>query len=180
MTVMETIPAGAGDFAALVREHQAMVYSIAWHFLHDRALAEEVAQEVFFNLHRNLDTVESPAHAQAWLRKATVRRSIDEGRRRQRRFTVSLENVPEPSMKASPGDPLLGELLRKMVASLSATPRMIVILRYQEELEPAEIAALVEMPLSTVKSHLARSLALLREKLERRGMGPGRGGGEEA
>jgi RNA polymerase sigma-70 factor (ECF subfamily) len=58
-----------------------------------------------------------------------------------------------------------------MVASLPEAQRMTVILRYQEELEPAEIAGLLEMPLATVKSHLHRALALLREKLERRGMG---------
>jgi RNA polymerase sigma-70 factor (ECF subfamily) len=44
-------------------------------------------------------------------------------------------------------------------------------LRYQEDLDPAEIADILEMPLGTVKSHLQRSLALLREKLERRGLG---------
>jgi RNA polymerase sigma-70 factor, ECF subfamily len=42
---------------------------------------------------------------------------------------------------------------------------MIVILRYQEGLEPAEIAELLDMPVATVKSHLQRSLALLRRKL---------------
>ena len=46
-----------------------------------------------------------------------------------------------------------------------------MILRYQEDLDPAEIADILEMPLGTVKSHLQRSLALLREKLERRGLG---------
>jgi len=48
---------------------------------------------------------------------------------------------------------------------------MVMVMRYQEDLDPAEIAELLEMPLGTVKSHLQRSLALLREKLERRGLG---------
>ena len=48
---------------------------------------------------------------------------------------------------------------------------MAVILRYQEELEPTEIAGVLEMPVATVKSHLHRALALLREKMERRGLG---------
>jgi RNA polymerase sigma-70 factor (ECF subfamily) len=159
------------DFAELVREHQAMVHGIAWHFLRDRAAAEEVAQEVFLGLHRNLGGIQSPAHAAFWLRKVAAQRALDEGRRRNRRPQLALDAVAEPAVPPAPGDPMLGELLRRLVASLPEAPRMVMILRFQEDLEPAEIAEALEMPLATVKSHLHRSLALLREKLERRGMG---------
>jgi RNA polymerase sigma-70 factor (ECF subfamily) len=60
-------------------------------------------------------------------------------------------------------------MLRRLVATLPEGPRTVMILRYQEDLDPSDIAALLEMPVSTVKSHIQRSLALLREKLERRG-----------
>jgi RNA polymerase sigma-70 factor (ECF subfamily) len=159
------------DFKELLRQHQAMVFSIALHYLRDRATAEEVAQEVFWGLHRNLDRIETPAHAVAWLRKVAVQRSIDEGRRRSRRPQVALDDVAEPAAGAKPGDPLLSELLRKLIATLAEAPRMVMVLRYQEDLDPAEIAAALEMPVATVKSHLQRSLALLREKLARRGIG---------
>ena len=74
-------------------------------------------------------------------------------------------------MVAAQGDPLLGETLRKLIATLAEAPRMVMILRYQEDLDPMEISELLEIPLATVKSHLQRSLALLREKLARRGLG---------
>ena len=167
---IEAVEAGC-DFRALVRQHQAMVFSIALHFLRDRASAEEVAQEVFFSLHRNLRQIESPAHAAAWLRKVAVQRSIDEGRRRSRRPQVALEDVAEPAARFTPGDPLLSDLLRRLVATLPEAPRMVMVLRYQEDLEPSEIATVLEMPVATVKSHLQRSLAMLRGKLERRGVG---------
>ena len=159
------------DFPGLVRRYQAMVFSLAWHFLHDHAVAEEVAQEVFFSLHRNLGSIRSLAHAAFWLRKVTAQRAIDEDRRRRRRPQVALADVPEPAAKAPAADPLLEETLRRLVATLAEVPRMVVILRYQEDLEPSEIAELLEMPVATVKSHLQRSLSLLREKLARRGMG---------
>jgi RNA polymerase sigma-70 factor (ECF subfamily) len=165
-TVRETV-----CFDELMREHRSMVFSVAYHFLHDRDQAEEVAQDVFLSLHRNLGEIESPAHAAHWLRRVAVQRSIDASRRRMRRPVVALENVKEPSVKPSAGDPLLGELLRKLVVSLPETQRMVVILRYQEDLDPTEIAAVMGIPIGTVKSHLQRSLALLREKLERRGVG---------
>lgn len=158
------------EFEDLVREHQAMVFSLAYHFLRDRGVAEEIAQEVFLSLHRNLARVESAAHALFWLRQAAVRRSIDEARRRSRRPQVTLEEVPEPRARATVGDPMMGAVLRRLVASLPETPRLVMVLRYQEDLDPPDIARVLEMPLATVKSHLHRSLLLLREKLERRGI----------
>ena len=159
------------DFGELVRAHQSMVFSLVYHFLHDRDLAEELAQEVFLSLHQNLGRIQSAEHAGFWLRKVAVQRAIDETRRRKRRPQVALELVKEPSVSAAPGDPLLSDVLRRLIATLAEAPRAVVILRYQEDLDPAEIADILEMPLGTVKSHLQRSLALLREKLERRGLG---------
>jgi len=62
---------------------------------------------------------------------------------------------------------MLRERLRKLVQSLPEKARTVMILRYQEDLDPEEIARTLEMPVRTVKSHLQRSLALLREKLSR-------------
>ena len=58
-----------------------MVFSLSYHFLHDRDLAEEIAQEVFLALHRHMADIKSPSHAVFWLRKVVVQRSIDETRR---------------------------------------------------------------------------------------------------
>ncbi len=159
------------DFDALMRQHQSLVYSLAYHFLHNREVAEEVAQEVFLSLHRNLRNIQSPAHALFWLRKVTVQRAIDEGRRRTRRPQVALEDVAEPAAQIQPQDPMLRETLRRLIATLAEAPRAVMILRYQEDLDPAEIAEILGMPVATVKSHLQRSLALLREKFARRSMG---------
>ena len=92
-------------------------------------------------------------------------------RKRQRRPQVALDDVAELSVGPAPGDPMLGGMLRRLIATLPETPRMAMILRYQEDLDPAEIAETMGIPLGTVKSHIQRSLALLREKLERRGVG---------
>ncbi len=154
----------AMDFTELVRRHQSMVFSIAYHFLHDRGAAEEVAQDVFLQLHRDLPSLHSDAHATFWLRKTTTHRCIDYARRRQAHPEVELENVPEPVAFAPERDPLLARRLQALVRSLPETPRIIVVLRYQEDLDPAEIARVLEMPVNTVKSHLQRALATLRDK----------------
>jgi RNA polymerase sigma-70 factor (ECF subfamily) len=158
-------------FADLVREHQSMVFSIAYHFLRDRAVAEELSQEVFLHLHKNLKAIQSPIHLTHWLRKVTSHRCVDQARRLKLRPRVSLtdylERSPEPAAEFHMADPLLSVALRRLIARLPERSRMIVILRYQEDLDPAEIAEILDIPLGTVKSNLHRSLALLRGKLER-------------
>ena len=156
----------ADSFAGLVRKHQSMVFSMAYAFLRDRASAEEVAQDVFLELHRALDGLDSPGHIVNWLRRVTAHRSID--RQRRLRPLWALEDVKEPAAPPSQGDPMLAEALRQLVASLPEKPRLVMILRYQEDMDAAEIAEALEMPVGTVKSHIQRSLRLLKEKLERK------------
>ena len=154
------------DFAGLVRQQQAMVFSIALHFLRDRQAAEELAQDVFLHLHQHLGSLKSPQHVTFWLRKVTNHRCIDYARRRKW-SQVSLDDVPELPAATTAGDPLLRRRLRQLVASLPENARAVVILRYQEDLTPTEIAEVLTMSVATVKSHLQRSLAMLREKVER-------------
>lgn len=154
------------SFARLVKKHQSMVFSMAYAFLRDPGAAEEVAQDVFFELHRSLESLQSPDHVVNWLRKVTAHRSID--RQRRMRPLWALEEIREPAAPADPSDPMLKEALRTLIASLPEMPRLVMILRYQEDMDAAEIGEVLEMPLGTVKSHLQRSLKLLREKLARR------------
>jgi RNA polymerase sigma-70 factor, ECF subfamily len=167
MTLERASQGDQSAFADIVREHQAMVYGLAVHFLRDRALAEELAQEVFLELYRNLGSIRSPEHLNFWLRKVASNRCVDQARRRAIRPKVGLDDVPEVATEDSPADPMLSEALRKCVGTLPETPRMVLVLRYQEDLDPSEIAAMLDMPVNTVKSHLQRSLALLRAKLTR-------------
>jgi RNA polymerase sigma-70 factor, ECF subfamily len=167
---VSAVPRGLTEdrFAELVREHQGMVFSIAYSCLRDRAVAEEVAQDVFLELYRSRSTFESAGHAVNWLRRVAAHRSIDRIRRRQP--FLALVDVREPAAVPVPGDVLLQENLRQLVASLPPKPRMVMILRFQEDLDPSEIAEILEMPVRTVKSHLQRSIVLLREKLARRSL----------
>jgi RNA polymerase sigma-70 factor (ECF subfamily) len=153
-------------FADLVRLHQAMVFSLAHHFFRDRALAEDLAQEVFLHLYQNLSSIESMGHLKYWLRKVTSHRCIDY-LRKQKMQTVSVDEAPEPMSMFNWPDAMMQSTLRRIVATLPEKPRLVVTLRYQEDLDPTEIAEILEMPLNTVKSHLRRSLVILREKVTR-------------
>jgi len=158
----------AASFTAIVRQHQSMVFSVAYHFLRDQALAEEIAQEAFLRLYRNLDSIESASHLMNWLRKVTWRLCVDEVRSRPALHPVSLDEVNEPVVQTPDSDPLLAERLRAMVSGLPEGMRMTVILRFQEDMELSEIANVLDIPINTVKSRLQRALAMLRDRLAHR------------
>jgi RNA polymerase sigma-70 factor, ECF subfamily len=154
------------NFDDLVARHQSMVFSIALHFLHDRAAAEELAQDVFLQLHRHLASLQSAEHVTFWLRRVTAHRCIDHQRRR--RFPLlSIDRIAEPAAPSSPADPILARRLRALVRELPAHTRVAVVLRYQEDLTPEEIARALDRPVATVKSQLQRALKTLRARVLR-------------
>ena len=160
----------------MVEAHQSRVYSIAFRILGDRGTAEEVAQDVFLALYRHMENLKSEEHLLAWLRRVTVHRATDAYRRRACRADFAADEFCEErtilheSGSANSGlsfeSDFLTTRMEQMVAMLPPTQRAVVLLRYQEDMLPTEISALLSMPLGTVKSHLQRALKLLRSKAE--------------
>ena len=149
-----------------------MVFSIALRMAGDRGAAEEIAQDVFMELHAKLAELSTAEHVLYWLRRVASHRSIDWIRRRSSTQEIAmdeatLESVRELVAEQDAGDPLLSRYLYQLLASLPPVQRSVVVLRYQEELSPDEIVTALEMPVATVKSHLQRTLKLLRAKAER-------------
>lgn len=160
------------DFEQLIDEHQSMVYSLAVRMTGDRGLAEEIAQDVFLALDKDLGKIKSPLHARHWLRRVAMSRAADALRRRRVRgvdLWVELEEshgAPEEQRNAPERSSPLAARLEQLVATLPAPQRAALILRYQEDLTPEEIAQTLDAPLATVKSNLQRGLKLLRAKAE--------------
>jgi RNA polymerase sigma-70 factor, ECF subfamily len=151
-----------------------MVFSIALRIVGERGAAEEVAQDAFLELHAALGKMESADHVRFWLRRVTVNRATDSLRRRSVRpewkaeewqeedsYTLLQERVGARSRVTK-----VETRLEEMVSALPATLRGVVVLRYQEDLDPDEIAKVLGQPLATVKSNLQRGLGLLRRKAD--------------
>ncbi len=155
------------DFERLVDEHQSMVFSLAWRVTGDRGLAEEIAQDVFLELDRNMTKIESPQHALFWLRRVTMSRSADALRRRRvRGVDLWVEIQEDHGAPHEERSSALGARLEQLLATLPEPQRAALVLRYQEDLSPDEISATLDAPLATVKSNLQRGLKLLRAKAE--------------
>src|SRR6202012_481529 len=161
------------DFEQLVEQHQSMVFSLALRMTGARGLAEEVAQDAFLELDKHLRSIESAEHALFWLRRVTMSRATDALRRRRVRGMDLWVEIEErhglPTEDTGVGPRLvsgLGSRLEALLTTLPEAQRAAILLRYQEELTPEEIAKALDAPLATVKSHLQGGLKLLRAKAE--------------
>ena len=155
------------DFEQLVDEHQSMVFSLALRMTGDSGLSEEIAQDVFLELDKHLGKIKSADHACFWLRRVAMSRSVDALRRSKvRRMGLWVEIEEHHGVPPEERSSLLGARLETLLETLPQPQRAALILRYQEDLTPEEIAATLESPVATVKSNLQRGLKLLRAKAD--------------
>ncbi len=155
------------EFRRLVETHQRMVFSLALRVTGEHGTAEEVAQDAFLELFRSGDKLESEDHVRFWLRRVTVHRATDALRKRSRRPEAAAEEWMEEQHVESNAEAVGAAVVAKLEELLRGLPeamRVAVVLRYQEEMLPEEIAALLGQPVATVKSNLQRGLQLLRRK----------------
>lgn len=155
-------------FRQLVVAFQARLYSLALRLTGQPADAEELAQDAFVQLHASLWRIEDVEHLQKWLLRAIYHRSIDRIRQRKRQGQrlplEALGDSPEGQAPDSGADPLAASRLYQLLMQLQPEARAVVLLRYQDDLDPVDIAAFLDMSVNTVKSHLRRSLQWLREQ----------------
>lgn len=148
------------DPGALARRFAPAVYRLAYARTGSRADAEDVMQEVFLRLVRHKPAFDSEAHARAWLLKVASNCAADLFRLPWRKREEPLEE--DVSAPEEPGEGSVTEA----VLSLPAKYRVPIHLYYYEGYSVAEIADITGKREGTVKSHLSRARALLRDKLK--------------
>jgi len=161
------MPMESGEFRRLIEAHQRMVFSLALRVTGEHGAAEEVAQDVFLELHRGGEKLESEDHVRFWLRRVTVHRATDALRKKARQPEAGAEEWMEEQYVQDNSEGLNAAvivLLEELLRTLPEQMRVVIVLRYQEDMLPEEIARLLGQPVATVKSNLQRGLQLLRRK----------------
>ena len=141
----------------LFARHWPDAYRAALLIAHDRAAAEDIAQEAFVAALRALPRFDRRRPLRPWLHRIVVNRAIDWARRL--RQEVAIEAVPE--MAAPPADVTGLGALGEALARLSPEHRAVVVMRYLLELTPGEISEALDLPRGTVNSRLRRGLDAL-------------------
>lgn len=165
---------GSGDERVLRSVYERwspLVHTLALRSLSDVAAAEDVTQQVFVRAWRSRSTYD-PAKAPlgAWLVGIARNCITDAHTERTRRTRLTIAVAGEEAAAPMAEDVTDGLAERVMVAGeldrLDEVPRTVMRLAFYEELSHREIAERLDLPLGTVKSHIRRSLARLRTRLE--------------
>lgn len=165
--------ARAGDtlaFRMLVERYSPIAWQLARVLVPDSGQAEDALQEAWIDVWRGLSQFDLTRPFRPWLLTVVANRCRMITRRPRPRLLVlrddiagtlpATEQMPEES--SAPGQ---SEGLQAALAALTPEQRRVVALRYQADLDLAEIAIVCQLPLSTVKSRLYRALAALRLRL---------------
>ncbi|HEX7290287.1 MAG TPA: RNA polymerase sigma factor [Conexibacter sp.] len=146
--------------AELFDRHWEAAHRAAYLITHDRAAAEDIAQEAFLAALRALPRFDRRRPLRPWLHRIVANRAIDWARARQLRREVGAEAAPElPG--SEPASAAWPDHVAAALAQLPPEQRAVIVLRHLLELTPREIAALLELPQGTVNSRLRRGLDAL-------------------
>ena len=174
--------ARSGDrsaFGQLVDLYKDKIFHLAYRMTGSRQEAEDIVQETFMRVYANLDKYDSRWKFSTWIFRIGNNLCIDRLRKRRPTWSLDAENPDAdggdgyamlPTNDASPEDRMvLSEMqknIRDAIAQLPDKYRSVVVLRYLQDLSLNEIADILELPVSTVKTRLHRGRESLRRKLE--------------
>ena len=160
-------------FAALVNEHQRNVYNLAVRVLNDEQEAQDLAQETFVRAWMALPNFKGQSQFRTWLyrivtnlcynRLPNLRRSLND------LGDDVMEDIPETNFNNPAQEFESNETRRHLhqaIDDLGASYKLLITLRYQNELSYDEIASTLNLPLGTVKTGLFRAKEKLRAALE--------------
>ena len=161
-------------FGALVEQYRDNVYRLAYRMCGNAYDADEAAQEAFVAAWRALPNFRGDAKFSTWLYRLTTNAAIDVMRREKRHQTVGDGEMMDLADDAdSPQETVerteQQEAVQKALATLSEEYREVLLLRYMEELDYAEIAEVLQLPSGTVKSRINRAKAALKTALLKSG-----------
>ncbi|MBI5032885.1 MAG: sigma-70 family RNA polymerase sigma factor [Chloroflexi bacterium] len=154
-------------FTKLVCRHQGSVVSLIYRMCGDLRLAEDAAQEAFVRVWQNLKSYKPQYAFRSWLYRIATNVALDVLRRE--RPTADLDSLSmadlRPSPEQSAEDNERAAYVRRAIAQLSESLRVVLVLREYQDLSYQEIADALNIPIGTVMSRLNAARAQLRHEL---------------
>jgi RNA polymerase sigma-70 factor (ECF subfamily) len=148
----------------LVDRYHKRLYNLALRLLANAQDAEDITQTVFFNAFEKLRTFDPRYRFFSWIYRMTVNESLNFLKRPSRKRMVALEDAPElpaPAIRSS-GATAARDRIDQALTRLKPDDRAVVVLKHLESFSYEEIADVLDIPVSTVKSRLFTARERLR------------------
>ncbi|RKU09909.1 hypothetical protein C6503_20430 [Candidatus Poribacteria bacterium] len=167
-------------FNALVRKHQKGVHALAWRKVGDFHVAEEITQDTFLSIYKNLAQLRNPKQFSGWMYVIANRLCLKwlEKNIKKKSVMQSLEDTPVEEIEESSYTHYVSEqrltevtedrheLVKKLLSKLPESERTVVTLHYLGEMTVKEIGKLLGVSVNTIKSRLRRGRERLQEQQE--------------
>ncbi len=154
-------------FGELVKRHQSAVRNHLRSLTRgDHARADDLAQETFLKAYRSIRRFRGGAKFSSWLFRIAYNTFLNDQRKPARQKAIEAAQLPEPAHNPGTRESDLAHDLSLALANLGTEQAAVFDLHYKKGMTHAEIAATLEMPLGTVKSHLSRGIETVREYLK--------------
>jgi RNA polymerase sigma-70 factor, ECF subfamily len=180
--IMLRVAAGdEGAFNFLVEKHNRPVIHFLYRMVHNQAVAEEIAQEVFLRVYRARDSYRAEAKFTTWLYRIATNLAVNQARdtRHERSAQTVYLDAPDPETGTTPDvaddEPLVEERLmkdermaaiRNHVMALPERQRMAVLMHKYQGMDYKQIGDVLKLSESATKSLLFRAYQTLRDKLK--------------
>jgi len=167
----------------LLRHHEAYLYQICYNYTRNKEEALDLLQEVFIKIFRGLRTFDESRPLLPWLKRIAINTLINQSNKNRLTETSldgnwSVEN--ENNQNSSPQAYLAAatnteeqviehdtrNIIDKLIVELPEAYRLVLTLRYNEDMSYDEIASALDLPLGTVKNNIYRARKMLRQKMQ--------------
>lgn len=164
----------AGDqlaFAELIDRYKARIFHTTSRILGNREDAEEAAQDTFLRAYRGLENFREEATFSTWIYRICVNACLNLLESRKRFKVQKIESTPAAELPYSESPEIefaeedLQERILAEIETLPAKYRTVLVLFHIQHLAYQEIMEIMQLPMSSVKTHLFRARAMLRERL---------------
>jgi len=170
--ILECLRGDQECFSELVSRYKNLVYSIILRMTKDNEEANDLAQDVFLKIYKNLRSYSPEYRFSTWVIRITTNHAIDQHRKKKQE-TVPFESVQheveQTNLESSPETVYLKReqtrRINKLVADLPEMYRIPIVMYHQQGLSYQEISEIIDEPLSKVKNRIFRGRRLLKESL---------------
>ncbi len=153
------------NFISYIQSNQERFYRLAYSYVKNQQTALDVIQNAIYNGLRSIDTLKEPSYMKTWFYRILVNASLDEIRKGKHSFSMDPFEMPEEAVPERITQDEVMDLYEAL-NHLNPNLKSIVILRYFEDMKLQEIANILDLNISTVKTRLYDALEKLKLQLK--------------